>query len=528
MSHVFISYQSANGDFAAELTRQLEDAGFQVWADNERLRAGDQWRAAIDQALDNAFAVIVLVTPAARQSKQIKYEWIYALGAGADVIPIVLEPTELHPRLARLDRLDFAGDAAPSWGKLIRRVQSAYDRGRRAAMTGSRERGPLQQRPGGDRPAPRPSDRFRHDEAGRDDRVDIRTIKPGDPNEIDKLIKALDSPARPTRETAARRLGELGDRKAVQPLIKLLRDDDWQVREAAATALGQLKAASAVVSLLESVRFGRPGPFGPRSNLAAIASAIRQIGAVAVPVLLDALSDEDPRIRLYVTDVLGEIGEAVAVPALAEALRDPEWRVRFRAADALGKMGKLEAVPDLMDMLTDSSKDVRISAAWALGKIGNAAAVPGLVKLLHDREWRARWAAAEALWEIGEQAIPALVEALREPDEYVRRAAIRALAEIGDPAIAPLIEMLGDSNWDARWAAAAALQEIGEEAVPELVQTLEADNWQAAWAAAETLKRIGTPDALAAVEGWRGEDEEAETPDSPSAKPATPQPTSEE
>ncbi|MBN2303055.1 MAG: HEAT repeat domain-containing protein [Anaerolineae bacterium] len=515
MSHVFISYMSQNGEFAAELTRQLEDAGFQVWADNERLRAGDQWREAIDQALADAFAVIVLLTPAAKTSEQIKYEWIYALGSGAEVIPIILEATDLHPRLARLEQLEFGDEAAPSWGKLIRRVQSAYDQDRRraASMPPSARFGDRLRRPG---PPPYPSryDPGRPENPAReeDDTIDAKDVKPGDPEEVDKLIKALEHPDREARSEAAQRLGKIGDKKSVQPLIKLLRDEEWQVRDAAAVALGKMKAASAVIGLLETIRFRRPGPFGaPRSNTDVVTNAIRAIGAASVPVLLDALSDEDPRIRLYVTDVLGEIGEADAIPALAAALRDPEWRVRFRAADALGKMGDREAVPDLIDMLKDSNKDVRISVAWALGKIGNKSAVPGLIDLLHDREWRVRWAAAEALWEIGTESIPPLIEALREKDEYVRRAAVRALVEIGEPAIEPLIATLGDSNWDVRWSAASALQEIGDPSVGPLVTALDSGNWQAAWAAAETLKRLGTPEALAAVENWRGnEDKDAD------------------
>lgn len=513
MSHVFISYQSENGDFAAELTRQLEDAGFQVWADNERLRAGDQWREAIDQALKDAFVVIVILTPSAKTSEQIKYEWIYALGAGADVIPVVLETTDLHPRLEKLERLEFVNEAAPSWGKLIRRVQSAYDKAARGPLGSalrSADRGASgllpRRRPFDNAPLPNNPFRRPNEEPGPDD-VDIRAIKRGSADEVEQLIKALESLNRDVRFEAVRRLGEIGDKQAVQPLIKLLRDEDWQTRDEAALALGKMKAASAVVSLLDTIRMGRPAPFGaPRSGPSAIATAIREIGAAAVPVLLDALSDEDPRIRLYVTDVLGEIGESDAVPALAAALRDPEWRVRFRAADALGKMGNLEALPDLLDMLADSNKDVRISAAWALGKIGSEGAVPGLIRLLQDREWRVRWAAAEALMEIGEPAIASLIETLREKDEYVRRAAVRALAEIGQPAIPALITSLGDSNWDARWSAASALQEIGDPAVSALVEALKSDDWQAAWAAAETLKRIATPEALSAVENWRGDD----------------------
>ena len=502
MSHVFISYRSEDGEFAANLIRQLEDAGFQVWSDNERLRAGAQWREAIDQALREAFALVILLAPGTRASELMMYEWVYALGAGIEVIPVMIEETELHPRLEKLERLEFQEQTPQPWGKLIRRIQASQDRRRRPSFArrdvGDNAPSPFRRRPteGG-----RSWRDAREDVAGND--VRLNDIAAGSENEVERLIEALGSANRDTRAGAARRLADLGDRRSVQPLVKLLRDEDWRVRDAAAIALGKMKAASAVVGLLETIRQGRPGPFGGGANTQVIGDAIREIGGAAVPVLIDALSDDDWRVRLLVVDLLGDVAEPDSGSALAGALRDPEWRVRWRAADALGKMGDQSAVPDLLEMLSDHSKDVRVSSCWALGKIGGEEAVPGLVRLLHDREWRVRWAAAEALWEIGEEAVPPLLETLRDEDEYVRRAAVRALSEIGENAVPALIDTLADTNWDVRWAAAAALQEIGEKAVEALVIALELDNWQAAWAAAETLKRIGTPEALRAVEGWR-------------------------
>lgn len=511
MGHVFISYDSADEEFVAEVICQLEGAGFRVWSDHQRLRKGSAWREAIDQAIRDSFALLVILTPAANESHQMMYEWMFALGVGVQVVPLIREETDLHPRLASLVRLDFAaGDALP-WGKLIRLVQDASARDQ--SRLGSRPRfgrgasGPDRQRWTSRGRFP---DRSSRD---RDDWLDgIDDADEDDDKLIERLIEALDDTNRDRRMNAAIRLSEMQAKEATSALIARLRDDDYRVREEAARALGKFKAAGAVMGLLEAVRIGRPGPFGGGNAHMVFIDAIRDIGELAVPVLVDALSDEDPRMRLSIVDLLGEVGGPDAVTALAGALRDPEWRVRWRAADALGKLGDAEAVPDLLDLLNDSNKDVRISAAWALGKIGHASAVDGLIAMLRDREWRVRWGAAEALWEIGEVAVDQLVEMLREPDEYVRRAAARALAQIGVPAIDTLIDTLNEANWDVRWTAASALQEIGDPAVPALVKALDGSQWQATWAVAETLKRIGTKDAIQAVEKWRsgrGEDESA-------------------
>jgi HEAT repeat protein len=517
MGHVFLSYRSEDGDFVSGIIRQLEDAGFSLWADNERLRASEKWREAIDQAIRDAFAVLVVMTPEARVSEQIMYEWMFALGVGVKVIVVLKAATELHPRLETMPCVDFANAEVAPWGKLIRQMYEARD-GRRpfGAFGAPRERpaSPPSPSPFGQRPSSSNSsapssllDRFRRREPPSfddDDSDDLPDLDDKQHHDLDKLIEILDGEDRDARITAIRRLSEMGDKAAIPALIRVLRDEDWRLRDAAAQALGKLKAAAAVVGLLETLRMTRPGPFGGGPNNTIITNAIREIGPLAIPVLIDALEDEDFRIRLYATEILGQIGGAEGVTALTDALRDPEWRVRWRAADALGKLGDQAVVQDLCEMMRDENKDVRMSAAWALGRLGYGEAVPSLLRLLTDRDWRVRWAGAEALWCIGPEAVPALLELLREPKGPTRRVVIRALAEIGEPAIEGLLGMLRETNWDIRWAASNALQEMGERAVPPLVRALQENDWRVGWAAAEALKQIGTPEALNAVEEWRG------------------------
>ncbi len=66
MGHVFISYQNDDGEFVTDVIRQIEGAGFSVWSDQERLRTGEGWREAIDQAIRDAFALLVILSPVAR------------------------------------------------------------------------------------------------------------------------------------------------------------------------------------------------------------------------------------------------------------------------------------------------------------------------------------------------------------------------------------------------------------------------------------------------------------------------------
>lgn len=517
MSHVYVAYHPEDEAFAADLIHQVQDAGFEVWADRTRQRRDtEQWRAAIDQAIRNAFVMLVIVTPAARRSEQLNYEWMFALGTDIPVVPVVFKPGDLHPRLHNLESVDFTNKHAQPWGKLLRLIHEAEDeeinREINERIARRREAEPPPQRPSrfgapesssGERLSP--IERLRRAQRTLNDDPFgpmFPRSKDGKPP-LEKLLVALTSDDRDRRIRAASELGDTGDRTVIPVLIKTLRDDDWRVREAAAGALARLKAAAAVPALLEALRQMRGGPFSNNAPNKLITQAIRDIGAASVPVLIDAINDDDPRMRLAIVDMLGEIGDTDAIPVLTNALHDPDVRVRWRAAEALGSMGSEAALPHLLAMLKEGSEDARLSATWALGQIGSQAAVDGLIALLHHREWRLRWAAVEALWAIGADAVPALIDQLNDRSEIVRSAAARALAEIRQPAIEPLIAVLSGSLWDARWSAAAALVDIGADAVPALIAALDAPNWQVAWAAADTLKRIGTPEALDAAQSWQ-------------------------
>jgi HEAT repeat protein len=83
--------------------------------------------------------------------------------------------------------------------------------------------------------------------------------------------------------------------------------------------------------------------------------SLARIGRPAVPELIKALRNNEPKLRYQAAQVLGRIGpEAeVAVPALVRAMEDPEPGVQKAAARALGQIGTEagDAVRALMDLI---------------------------------------------------------------------------------------------------------------------------------------------------------------------------------
>jgi hypothetical protein len=101
MAHVFISYQHEDLAFVQELTLFAQRMGVPIWLDTH-IQPGEEWREAIDKAIAEAFAVVVIMTPEARLSEYITYEWAFAMGLRIPVIPVLPRPAQLHPKLEAL------------------------------------------------------------------------------------------------------------------------------------------------------------------------------------------------------------------------------------------------------------------------------------------------------------------------------------------------------------------------------------------------------------------------------------------
>ena len=118
-------------------------------------------------------------------------------------------------------------------------------------------------------------------------------------------------------------------------------------------------------------------------------------------IYVDAKTD-DPRIRQYLSMVLGNLGDRRATPLLVEALGDPTPEARIYAALALGRLRDPSAVPPLLKTFSSDERDVRKAAAYALGEIGDRRAVEPLVPALNDPIADVRFNVAIALARLGD------------------------------------------------------------------------------------------------------------------------------
>ena len=74
---VFISYSHEDKAFAKELEANLRGESIGVWMD-ERISSGTPWRTAIDENLEAASLVVLIISPDSMKSAYVTYEWCYA------------------------------------------------------------------------------------------------------------------------------------------------------------------------------------------------------------------------------------------------------------------------------------------------------------------------------------------------------------------------------------------------------------------------------------------------------------------
>ena len=115
-----------------------------------------------------------------------------------------------------------------------------------------------------------------------------------------------------------------------------------------------------------------------------------------------ASKDDDPRVRRYLSMVLGNLGDRRATPVLLEALADKDVETRIYAVLALGRLRDPVSVPPVLKVFEGDERDVRKAAAYALGEIGDPRAVPALAAALSDPAADVRYNAAVALARLGD------------------------------------------------------------------------------------------------------------------------------
>jgi HEAT repeat protein len=299
----------------------------------------------------------------------------------------------------------------------------------------------------------------------------------------------------------------------VLPVVEeFLRDDDHDNLRNAAIDVFQRLGTAAIRHLMGILE-------DPNEEVRLFATQI--LGQIADPLCVDALiarlGDRDDNVRHAAAESLGKIGDARAVAPLIDALQGGFW-TRFPVLVALGEIGDIAAVPHLVPLLTDDM--LRQTVLEALGKIGDISVMPLLEGLLEQGEPSIRNDVIAALVSIQTRAERAampdgftmpslreslgrselvghLIESLGSADPLIRKNAVIALGWLRERrAASKLIELLGD--YDIEEFVIGSLVAMGEEALPDLLASLESADPRVRVALIRCIGWIDQPEAIAA------------------------------
>jgi hypothetical protein len=89
VSTVFLSYSHRDASIARQVVNDLMNAGVNVWFD-QFLSAGSTWTTEISNQLNEATAILVLISRNSLESQSVVHEWISAIQRSARVIPVLI------------------------------------------------------------------------------------------------------------------------------------------------------------------------------------------------------------------------------------------------------------------------------------------------------------------------------------------------------------------------------------------------------------------------------------------------------
>ncbi len=305
----------------------------------------------------------------------------------------------------------------------------------------------------------------------------------GNPNTAEReaelltLAGQMKSPSRFTRESAAKRLGEL--KGPADLLLPALRDRDAQVRYAAAWALGTAAPGDHLPDITEGLMAAIDDP-GPRVCTA----AIRSLGLLGVQAAHDqiaaCLDDRDLSVVRASIVALGRLGQAQDVASLLPFLDSEHPFVVAAAVRALSGLGYGALAPWVEQRLrtilpsADAGQaefELALSCIDALGRLRTESGAD-MLKEIALKHVGLRSQAVRALTEMGCRLDEAVLEVMiNDPSERLRSAAVRMILQPGGPVdSATRQRFLRHKNAGVREAALRAVQrELDRESVEQVL-----------------------------------------------------------
>ncbi|MBI3800780.1 MAG: SUMF1/EgtB/PvdO family nonheme iron enzyme [Deltaproteobacteria bacterium] len=106
--HVFICYAREDTQFVLTLVRRLKERGVSAWLDTLNLRPGEDWDHAIDKALVECTNFLIVLSPDAVESREVRGELRTALDEDKSIVPVIYRGCQIPRQLRTIQYIDFS------------------------------------------------------------------------------------------------------------------------------------------------------------------------------------------------------------------------------------------------------------------------------------------------------------------------------------------------------------------------------------------------------------------------------------
>jgi len=122
--HVFLCYARKDEDFVLKLAANLKERGVPVWLDQWDIPPSADWDLTIDDALYDCARFLIVLSPAARASREVRGELRTALDENKPIVPVLYQKCRIPRQLRLIQHVDFTS-SGPDDETLLRQVLRA-------------------------------------------------------------------------------------------------------------------------------------------------------------------------------------------------------------------------------------------------------------------------------------------------------------------------------------------------------------------------------------------------------------------
>jgi len=105
--HVFVCYARKDQDFVLKLARHLKERGIPVWVDLWDIPPGADWDLTIEDALYGCAQFVIVLSPAAVASPEVRGELRAALNEDKPIVPMLYQACRIPRQLLLRQHVDF-------------------------------------------------------------------------------------------------------------------------------------------------------------------------------------------------------------------------------------------------------------------------------------------------------------------------------------------------------------------------------------------------------------------------------------